>query len=88
MWSRFEDAMNDLGDEESRLRGENQRLELEFDQLGIALPPEEEPKLEPVGERNYMDPMYRNKQEDVDVLRRRNQFLKSELEKITGAAGD
>ena len=82
MWDRFEDAMEDLDDEESKLRGENYGLQMELERLGGTVPPEEAPELEPEDEKNYMQPRYLNKLEEIAVLRRRNLLFKCEIEKL------
>lgn len=82
MWLRYEDAMDDLYKKESELRQQINELETKLEQLGRTVPPMEEPELESVGERDYMDPNYRNQGRIIDALEKHKLLLESEIEKL------
>jgi hypothetical protein len=82
MWSRYEDAMDDLYEQTSQLRQQINELEMKLEQLSGTVPPIEEPELEPVSRGDYMDPNYRNEGRIIDALEKHKLLLESEIEKL------
>ena len=81
IWDRYDDAMDDLRDDEIDLKVENRALEKKLHQLGVKFDPlvlREEDDI-----RDHND-MYWNKSREVIALEAWNQYLKQLLSEAEG----
>ena len=76
IWDRYDDAMDDLRDDEIDLKAENRALENKLAQLGVKFDPLVQ--MEDGEIRDHND-MYWDKAQELIALEARNQYLKQLL---------
>ena len=81
IWDRYDDAMDDLRDDEIDLKAENRALERKLTQLGVKIDPIVQREEDDI--RDYND-MYWNKSQELISLGARNQYLKQLLADAEG----
>jgi hypothetical protein len=81
IWDRYDDAMDDLRDDEIDLKAENRALEKKLHQLGVKFDPLVLREDDDIRDHNDM---YWNKSQDVIALEARNQYLKQLLSDAEG----
>jgi hypothetical protein len=76
IWDRYDDAMDDLRDDEIDLKAENRALEKKLNELGVKFDPLVQREEDIIRDHNDM---YWNKSQDVISQEARNQYLKQLL---------
>jgi hypothetical protein len=85
IWDRYDDAWDDLRDDEIDLKAENRALENKLNQLGVKFDPLLQREEDDIRDHNDM---YWNKSQQVNSLEARNQYLKQLLSDAEGDAGE
>jgi hypothetical protein len=81
IWDRYDDAMDDLHDDESDLKAENRALEKKLIQLGVKFDPLVQIEEEDI--RDHTD-LYWDETQQLITLEARNQYLKQLLADAEG----
>jgi len=81
IWDRYDDAMDDLRDDEIDLKSKNRALEKKLHQLGVKFDPLVQREGDDIRDHNDM---YWNKSQEVISLEARNQYLKQLLADAEG----
>jgi hypothetical protein len=81
IWDRYDDAMDDLRDDEIDLKSENRALEKKLYQLGVKFDPLVQREEDDIRDHNDI---YWNKSQEVISLEARNQYLKQLLADAEG----
>jgi hypothetical protein len=76
IWDRYDDAMDDLRDDQADLNKENGELEEKLTQLGVKFKPETEYEEGDIHDHNDM---YWSKSNEIIRLQARNRYLKQLL---------
>ena len=84
IWDRYDDAMDDLRDDEIDLKAENQALEKRLTKLGVKFDPHVQWEEDDLQDHNDM---YWNKSQELIALEARNQYLKQLLAEAEGNRG-
>jgi hypothetical protein len=85
IWDRYDDAWDDLRDDEIDLKAENRALENKLNQLGVKFDPLVQREEDDIRDHNDM---YWNKSQEVNSLEARNHYLKQLLSDAEGEAGE
>jgi len=83
-WDRYDDAIDDLHDDEIDLKAENRALEKRLTQLGVKFDPHIQWEEKDIPDQ---DDMHWNKSQDLIALEIRNQYLKQLLAEAQGDKG-